>query len=1207
MDNNDKLNRLLEQLAELKSLRAELTSSYKNTPKDKEVDSIKEKQDALKNSNDVVEELKKQLEELDKEIDEIEDSLLKNTKEYEEAYKKLQELAKEQDETLDNSDGLLDEEHINQIRESFDSFKIRENKRSSDMGENFKKQRKRLSVLKGEKTKLRKDILSAEALDLNLQEYKEINSALRKRKVFDAILEQKGLTDIISKPNKERTKEEKVELAKAKEEIMREISQVKKVNDYSALDAIEALYSLDVSYVKGKTRVIQIPKNELAIIKENVKALPVLVNDPSKETIDYEPIEAPEDMKIIDEEIKKEETLNNEVEEDQKINERIVLFKDKNTGDFYVRNYVRDKFSDKFGKDETDEGVKINGSKCFKIEESEANYIMANADNDLSPYLTRVDEVEITKEEEKKQDEENKLTADDYNMTDEAFNALIEEGLIPGTEEFDRAVQQNGIGTPINDVEEENNNNIILDEETSDELIPGTNIKRPRYRKEDETDEEYAAFLESYYNRAFPTASDEDEEELEDEVVEENEEPVSEPEEENTPVEVPTAQTDDVTPIVARSEDDNQDTQDDDIEEEEDTQEEYFEEENDEEDDYEPLSVYDVIEKLTDDLIILKNDGKRYNATNIKVTKNFRNELKSGNVIYNIVHLPAAIIKLGVGAISKVWNKFVLGAEGRDTMKTLDERLNNLSDEELQLLYDEYKGTVALQDMNGMLLPMIQKRLRTWVLDKVEGINDDIKQNYVDFFAVKREIEAINEILEDDSLDPEVKEYYIIQRNELYRQAAFNVSEIESLRQEGNNWLSGGLHGLEEDYKAVMSKMNYVGYRFAKKHDFNNELNSEIAKYDHNMKKGLRDDNPEEVYKNFIAREQCFIDNTEIKYSIFGKRSVGEKYYTPLVEQLDYSADPLIRDLLTTVAVTTAAISVVNSLRVREIQNAQLQQHQGHVNAVNATNDQLVGKVSSEAQKIVDGRTTIRDGLQAQMHQDVVNTANTLERTALDASNWKFTKSYHALDDSNHIFYNNMYTQITSDINNVTSRLGNKTITSMEALQEMGNIANNAQSTVVDVAKYCLDEVVKYIPKHPQYDLTATREALEYIVNNPTAITAMNETAINATNIAEGLVGLSPAHVTALSVLPDDMLSTLMGAAGGTMLALNVVNSMDKLYANGKVKDKRARNDEIKNMFNGSYEEDDGDDLPYDEEDEEEIIEEIPYEEALEQGHISRR
>ena len=54
-----------------------------------------------------------------------------------------------------------------------------------------------------------------------------------------------------------------------------------------------------------------------------------------------------------------------------------------------------------------------------------------------------------------------------------------------------------------NFVDDEENNE-VAQEETIDEYIPGTNIRRPRYRRVDETDEEYERFLEDYYNRVFP-------------------------------------------------------------------------------------------------------------------------------------------------------------------------------------------------------------------------------------------------------------------------------------------------------------------------------------------------------------------------------------------------------------------------------------------------------------------------------------------------------------------------------------------------------------------------------------------------------------------------------------------------------------------------------------------------------------------------------
>ena len=44
----------------------------------------------------------------------------------------------------------------------------------------------------------------------------------------------------------------------------------------------------------------------------------------------------------------------------------------------------------------------------------------------------------------------------------------------------------------------------IKEEDTKDELIPGTNIKRPRDRGVYETDEEYVDFLRDYYDKVFP-------------------------------------------------------------------------------------------------------------------------------------------------------------------------------------------------------------------------------------------------------------------------------------------------------------------------------------------------------------------------------------------------------------------------------------------------------------------------------------------------------------------------------------------------------------------------------------------------------------------------------------------------------------------------------------------------------------------------------
>lgn len=52
-----------------------------------------------------------------------------------------------------------------------------------------------------------------------------------------------------------------------------------------------------------------------------------------------------------------------------------------------------------------------------------------------------------------------------------------------------------------------NNDEVIIDVYESGEFIPGTTIRKPRFRGDYETDEEYVNYLENYYNRYFPQAS----------------------------------------------------------------------------------------------------------------------------------------------------------------------------------------------------------------------------------------------------------------------------------------------------------------------------------------------------------------------------------------------------------------------------------------------------------------------------------------------------------------------------------------------------------------------------------------------------------------------------------------------------------------------------------------------------------------------------
>ena len=413
-----------------------------------------------------------------------------------------------------------------------------------------------------------------------------------------------------------------------------------------------------------------------------------------------------------------------------------------------------------------------------------------------------------------------------------------------------------------------------------------------------------------------------------------------------------------------------------------------------------------------------------------------------------------------------------------------------------------------------------------------------------------------------------MKKAYEETHKKAMRKAALFIRNIESKRTEADNLLSGGLHGLEEDYKAVATKLSYVGLRFTKEHDFNNRLQAKLAKADIMLQEGLAEDNEEKIINGYMEKERLYYENTKVSNSIFGKRSTGEKYYTPYAERLDYRPDPFIRDLITTVATTTAVISAVNAIRVHQIEAQQIiAEQQRQANKVNKANEEILDHVGSEASRIVEGRETIKKGLEAQMHQDVLATSNSLERYTLDHLNWTTgTPEYRALDDANHAFYNSFYDNVTLQLNAITDNCRIGAISHAEALQQMEALAQTSQSTLVDVAGLCLNELKVYAPAHSQFDLHGPMEALQYIIDNPNAIIDMNETAINATNIAEGLMGLSPEYATALSVLPSDWLTTMVNVAGSAALVTNVIKGM-ATKGKGNSKTKWKESEDIRKMM----------------------------------------
>ena len=564
----------------------------------------------------------------------------------------------------------------------------------------------------------------------------------------------------------------------------------------------------------------------------------------------------------------------------------------------------------------------------------------------------------------------------------------------------------------------------------------------------------------------------------------------------------------------------------------------------------------EILFKLTDGLDIRSRDAKKYQARNIKVGKQFADELHSGNYLYNIVHLVPATIKLLFSGSRKIFNSIFTTGRGRKVMAELAKRINALTDEELEILFTEYRGSVLKTDMNNQINPLILGRLKEYGMRKVQKLNALIGQNYEEMFAYLSQIKAIDEQLRKGHIGEAERQALETTRADLLHKSSTNVKNILKARKEANELLSGGIHGLEEDFKAVATKLSYVGMRFAKTNDFDNELQQQLAGFGRQLNDGLDTGNDQDIVDGFVGMERTFAENTQFGRGLrggFSKKSVGQKYYTPLAEVLDYRDDPFIRDLFTTVAVTTAVVSAVNAIRVHQIKQGQyVDAKNQEIADANNVNAQTAANVRQQGQTITDYGDTYRQGMAAQQRQDVLATANTSERASLDLTGWKFNDAYHAADDASHAAYNQFGDQVVQRANDIATRYGQGVIDQPAALREMAQLSADSQATLVDVVNSSLPILRQYAATHPQFDLHAVEEAMSYISAHPDAIANMNDATLDIMEIGEALQGVTATQVSALGALPSDMATTIIAAATSAAMAGRICATMEDGMRKGK-------------------------------------------------------
>ena len=550
-------------------------------------------------------------------------------------------------------------------------------------------------------------------------------------------------------------------------------------------------------------------------------------------------------------------------------------------------------------------------------------------------------------------------------------------------------------------------------------------------------------------------------------------------------------------------------------------------------------NLYRVIQKITKDLQVKDKDAKVYRAANIKVAEGFKNELKSGNYLYNIVHLAPAIVKAPIQFLVKLSGRLRYGKKSKKRIETMKKRIEALTEDELNVLIEEYRGgRIVQENFPTVINVLIEERIKNHIMAKVTAINTQLENDYAYVFATIKTLEETNRKLNDKNLTSVERVRLLTSKKQIVSGASTVVARIRENYTEAQQLLSGGLHGISQDMKAASTKLSIVGKRFAKRPDLDHELLARQADLKDAENKAIETGNDEMALRIFVESEKLLSQETNIQGSIFGKRSTGKKYYSPLAERLDYRDDPFIRDLFTTVALTSAAYNAINTFKANGIQTE-----------IDEANKQL-----AEAQNLVDTikgkQQTFREGMESQAVQNSTNITGQVERGSLDATNWALgTSKYNTADNAGHAFYNQIYNDTQVGIGNITQQYASGAITQAQALEMMRDLANQSQTTLGNVSDQCLQVFTDYAKTHPQFDLTAVTEGVRYITQHPDAISQMNNAVVDISNMAEGLTFT---QIQALKQLPDNMLVSLIGAASVAALTGNLSNTMEENVRTGK-------------------------------------------------------
>lgn len=343
-----------------------------------------------------------------------------------------------------------------------------------------------------------------------------------------------------------------------------------------------------------------------------------------------------------------------------------------------------------------------------------------------------------------------------------------------------------------------------------------------------------------------------------------------------------------------------------------------------------------IIDKLKEGLI--NNTPNRNITTNLKVNNSFKEELHNRENLYNVIHVTPEVTNLPSKVVRQLSTNIINRDSAKDKLKVVKERLDNLSERELMVLYRQYGKHAENERFSTGINILIRDRITKFINDKEKSISKELDDKYTEIFNTVKELDTINILINSKETTNLKKQELEAYKEKLIKGKANTVSSIRKDYEEAKILFRNGSDTINKNIKN----------RFLKNHD----LDVEVLDKEQAIKKAelqaIKDGNDEMALRCFVEREKLLSRNISKEVQVNSKES-NKNYYSPLAERLDYKFDPLIKDIYKTIVEVSSNLYIYNLLNNNDNYNNTKKE------ILKITNNYASGKLSSsEVVKLID-------------------------------------------------------------------------------------------------------------------------------------------------------------------------------------------------------------------------------------------------------------